>query len=144
MGTLKCAQRDALALAVTEALTAGLASGGATIDDFRHPGGVQGAFQDECLIHLRAREPCVRCGNTVVTMVAAGRGTYVCARRARARSRARRSPCARATPAAGGRCRRGRARSRTAPRPGGRAGGIAAFARYMRIDEPIVSVSQRA
>ena len=39
----------------------------------------------------------------------------------RARSRARRSRCARARPAAGGRCRRGRARSRTAPRPGGRA-----------------------
>jgi hypothetical protein len=136
----------------------GLAAGGATIDDFRHPDGVQGAFQNEFLIHLRAGEPCVQCGSTVVKMIAATRDLRVpdlpaaparaaapSARRrpaeaeeraqllrvelgllerrevpaARARSRARRSPCARATSAAGRRCRRGRARSRTAPRPGG-------------------------
>ena len=63
------------------------------------------------------------------------------ARRARARLRARRSPCARATPAAGGRCRRGRARSPdgTSTRRASCAGAIAAFAWYMRIEEPIVS-----
>jgi hypothetical protein len=32
---------------------------------FRHPDGVQGAFQNEFLIHLRAGEPCVRCGTYV-------------------------------------------------------------------------------
>jgi hypothetical protein len=52
-------------IAVTEALTAGLAAGSATIDDFRHPDGVQGAFQNEFLIHLRVGEPCVRCGSYV-------------------------------------------------------------------------------
>jgi formamidopyrimidine-DNA glycosylase len=77
-GSLRPAQYDALAEAVRDALTAGLAAGGATIDDFRHPDGVSGAFQHEFLVHLRRDEPCVRCGTTVIKMVAAGRGTYVC------------------------------------------------------------------
>ena len=37
--------------------------GGATIDDFRHADGVQGAFQNEFLVHLRRGEPCPRCGD---------------------------------------------------------------------------------
>jgi formamidopyrimidine-DNA glycosylase len=77
-GKLKPAQYDALAEAVRYALTRGLDTGGATIDDFRHPDGVAGAFQDEFQIHLRRGEPCLACGTTVVKMVAAGRGTYVC------------------------------------------------------------------
>jgi hypothetical protein len=52
-------------IAVTEAVTVGLAAGGATTDDFRHPDGAQGAFQNEGLIYLRAGEPCVRCGTYV-------------------------------------------------------------------------------
>ena len=62
-GTLTRAQCDALAQTVREALLAGLAAGGATIDDFRHADGVQGAFQNEFLVHLRRGEPCVRCGD---------------------------------------------------------------------------------
>jgi formamidopyrimidine-DNA glycosylase len=77
-GSLKRAQYDALAGAVRDALTAGLAAGGATIDDFRHADGVMGSFQDEFLVHRRRGEPCPRCGGEVVKLVAAGRGTYVC------------------------------------------------------------------
>jgi formamidopyrimidine-DNA glycosylase len=77
-GRLTRAQWDDLALAVRETLTAGIAAGGATIDDFRHADGVQGAFQNEFLVHLRRGEPCVRCGREVIKLVAAGRGTYVC------------------------------------------------------------------
>jgi formamidopyrimidine-DNA glycosylase len=29
-------------------------------------------------VHLRAGEPCVRCGHTIRKIVVAGRGTYVC------------------------------------------------------------------
>jgi formamidopyrimidine-DNA glycosylase len=79
-GSLKPAQYEALAVAVREALTAGLSAGGATIDDFRHPDGVAGAFQHDFRIHLRRGEPCLTCGTTVIKMVAAGRGTYVCER----------------------------------------------------------------
>jgi formamidopyrimidine-DNA glycosylase len=79
-GNLTRAQWDAVAAGVREALTAGLAAGGATIDDFRHADGVRGSFQDEFLVHRRGGEPCPRCGTTVVKFVAAGRGTYACER----------------------------------------------------------------
>jgi formamidopyrimidine-DNA glycosylase len=91
-GSLTRAQCEALAEAVRDALTAGLAAGGATIDDFRHADGVMGGFQHDFQIHLRAGEPCVACGGDVVKFVAAGRGTYACERcqpRPRRRSAAR-------------------------------------------------------
>jgi formamidopyrimidine-DNA glycosylase len=98
-GTLTRGQYDALALAVRDALTAGLAAGGATIDDFRHADGVAGAFQDEFLVHRRGGEPCPECGATVIKFVAAGRGTYAC-EHCQPRPRVRRSrPRARAAPA---------------------------------------------
>ena len=92
-GALKRAQLDELAGAIRATLEAGLAAGGATIDDFRHPDGVSGAFQNEFLVHLRAGEPCPRCGHEIVKFVAAGRGTYAC-ERCQPRPR-RRSPAAR-------------------------------------------------
>jgi formamidopyrimidine-DNA glycosylase len=80
VGTLKRAQIADLRDAVVESLEAGIEAKGASIDDFRHPDGAQGSFQDRFLIHLREGEPCVRCGTTVKKMRAAGRGTYVCER----------------------------------------------------------------
>jgi len=79
-GTLTRAQTETLAGTVRDALTAGLAAGGATIDDFRHPDGVSGAFQNEFLVHRREGEDCPRCGGEILKFVAAGRGTYVCER----------------------------------------------------------------
>jgi formamidopyrimidine-DNA glycosylase len=78
VGTLKRGQIAELRDAVVQSLEAGIDSKGATIDDFRHPDGAAGSFQDRFLVHLREGEPCVRCGRTVVKMRAAGRGTYVC------------------------------------------------------------------
>ena len=71
-------QVAALRGAVIASLEAGIDAGGATIDDFRHPDGVSGAFQNEFLVHSRAGEPCPVCGREVVKFVAAGRGTYAC------------------------------------------------------------------
>jgi DNA-formamidopyrimidine glycosylase len=76
---LKRGQVAALRDAVVAVLEAGIASKGASIDDFRHPDGVQGSFQDRFLIHLREGEPCLVCGRPVRKLRAAGRGTYVCA-----------------------------------------------------------------
>jgi formamidopyrimidine-DNA glycosylase len=73
-------QWHALHAAVIEALRAGIAADGASIDDYRDPDGVRGSFQDEFLVHRRAGEPCARCGTPVRKLVAAGRGTYVCER----------------------------------------------------------------
>jgi formamidopyrimidine-DNA glycosylase len=77
-GRLSREQYALLRDAVIEALRAGIDARGASIDDFRHVDGVRGAFQDQFLVHLRAGEPCVRCGTTISKMVVAGRGTYVC------------------------------------------------------------------
>jgi formamidopyrimidine-DNA glycosylase len=91
VGTLKRTQIADLRDAVVESLEAGIEAKGATIDDFRHPDGASGSFQDRFLIHLREGEPCVRCGRTVKKMRAAGRGTYVC-ESCQPRPRVRRKP----------------------------------------------------
>ncbi|MBA3329084.1 MAG: hypothetical protein H0T43_12365, partial [Solirubrobacterales bacterium] len=75
---LRGAQVAALRDAVVAALSAGIAAGGATIDDFRHADGVRGSFQDEFFVHRRAGKPCPTCGTQIVKFVAAGRGTYAC------------------------------------------------------------------
>jgi formamidopyrimidine-DNA glycosylase len=80
IGTLRGKQFEDLRAAVVEVLEAGIDARGATIDDFRHTDGASGAFQDRFLVHLRAGEPCVRCGTKIVKIRAAGRGTYVCRR----------------------------------------------------------------
>jgi formamidopyrimidine-DNA glycosylase len=78
VGRLKREQIVALRDAVVESLEAGIDARGASIDDFRHPDGAMGSFQDRFLVHLREGEPCIRCGTTIKKMRAAGRGTYVC------------------------------------------------------------------
>jgi formamidopyrimidine-DNA glycosylase len=77
---LKRAQVAALRDAVVASLQAGIDAGGATIDDFRHPDGVKGAFQNEFLVHGRAGESCFVCGGEITKFVAAARGTYACER----------------------------------------------------------------
>lgn len=78
-GSLTRAQWESLREAVIEALSAGIDARGASIDDFRHIDGVKGSFQDRFLVHTRAGRPCLTCGETIEKLVAAGRGTYVCA-----------------------------------------------------------------
>ncbi len=90
-GLLKRTQVAALRDAIVASLEAGLGAGGATIDDFRHPDGVKGAFQNEFLVHSREGEPCTVCGTPVRKFVAAGRGTYAC-ESCQTRPRAPRAP----------------------------------------------------
>lgn len=77
-GALSAEQYERLREAVVWALQAGIEARGATIDDFRHVDGVWGSFQDRFQVHRREGEECGHCGTTIVKMVAAGRGTYVC------------------------------------------------------------------
>src|SRR5205085_3302954 len=78
VGTLKRPQLEALRDGVVASLQAGIDARGASIDDFRHPDGARGSFQDRFLVHRREGEPCPRCGRAIVKLRAAGRGTYVC------------------------------------------------------------------
>jgi formamidopyrimidine-DNA glycosylase len=88
-GNLRRGEVDRLHAGIIEALEAGIARQGASIDNYRDANGARGSMQDEFLIHLREGEPCVRCGRPVEKMVAAGRGTYIC-RRCQPAPRARR------------------------------------------------------
>jgi formamidopyrimidine-DNA glycosylase len=80
VGTLTRAQLESLREGVVESLELGIDSKGASIDDYRHVDGARGSFQDRFLVHLRAGEPCPRCGTPIEKLRAAGRGTYVCPR----------------------------------------------------------------
>ena len=77
-GQLSSEQYGRLSETTIAALQAGIDARGASIDDFRHVDGVRGSFQNEFLVHLREGEPCGTCGTTIVKLVVAGRGTYVC------------------------------------------------------------------
>jgi formamidopyrimidine-DNA glycosylase len=77
-GRLKRDQYVALREATIWALQAGIEARGATIDDFRHVDGVWGSFQDRFQVHRREGQLCSRCATTIVKLVVAGRGTYVC------------------------------------------------------------------
>lgn len=79
-GSLTLAQHERLRAAVVDALLEGIDARGATIDDFRHVDGLEGSFQDRFRVHRRAGLPCPQCGEAVVKLTAAGRGTYVCER----------------------------------------------------------------
>jgi formamidopyrimidine-DNA glycosylase len=89
-GKLAPVQLAALRVGIEEALAAGIAAKGATIDDFRHVDGAHGSFQDQFLVHRREGLPCPRCGTTIRKLVVGGRGTYVC-ESCQARPRLRRS-----------------------------------------------------
>lgn len=79
-GRLTRVQIERLRSAVEEALLAGIAAKGASIDDFQHIDGARGSFQDRFQIHRRAGEQCPKCGAIVRKIVVGGRGTYVCER----------------------------------------------------------------
>jgi formamidopyrimidine-DNA glycosylase len=91
-GSMKPGDCERLRLGIVEALEAGLANGGASIDDYRDARGEQGAMQDEFLVHTREGKPCPRCGAEIRRIVVGGRSTYFCPscqRRLRARPRRR-------------------------------------------------------
>jgi formamidopyrimidine-DNA glycosylase len=77
-GKLRRAEIARLHGGIIEALEAGIARQGASIDRYRDSNGQRGSMQDEFLVYSRDGELCVRCGRPIVKMVTAGRGTYVC------------------------------------------------------------------
>jgi formamidopyrimidine-DNA glycosylase len=88
-GKLRREEVERLHAGIIEALEAGIARQGASIDRYRDADGARGSMQDEFLVYAREGEPCVRCGRPIAKMVTAGRGTYVC-RRCQPAPRARR------------------------------------------------------
>jgi formamidopyrimidine-DNA glycosylase len=79
-GSMRPEHHVALHEAIVETLEAGIAGGGASIDDYRDARGERGAVQDEFLVHTREGLPCVACGEPVRRIVVGGRSTYYCPR----------------------------------------------------------------
>ncbi len=77
-GSMKLEHAEELRDGIVDALEAGLAYGGSSIDDYRDARGERGSMQDEFLVHTREGEPCVRCGETIRRIVVSGRSTYFC------------------------------------------------------------------
>ena len=77
-GSMRPEHHVALRDAVVAALEAGVAGGGASIDDYRDSRGERGTMQDEFLVHTREGEPCVVCATPIQRIVVSGRSTYYC------------------------------------------------------------------
>ena len=52
--------------------------GGTTIRSYTSSLGVHGRFQNELNVHTRQGQPCPVCGNEIIKIKVAGRGSYVC------------------------------------------------------------------
>lgn len=77
-GSMRPEHCEALVEGIVEALEAGLASGGSSIDDYRDARGERGSMQDEFLVHTREGQECGRCGGEIRRIVVGGRSTYFC------------------------------------------------------------------
>ena len=77
-GSIKPEHAEALRIGIVAALEAGLANGGASMDDYLDARGEQGSMQDEFLVHTREGRECERCGGTIQRIVVTGRSTYFC------------------------------------------------------------------
>jgi len=95
-GSMRAEHCEALVEGIVEALEAGLANGGSSIDDYRDARGERGSMQDEFLVHTREGRECFRCGGEIRRVVVGGRSTYFCPDcQVRLRRRRRRKAAAR-------------------------------------------------
>jgi formamidopyrimidine-DNA glycosylase len=98
-GSMKPEDCERLRDGIVATLEAGLASGGASVDDYVDARGERGSMQDEFLVHNREGEPCPRGDGEIRRIVVGGRSTYFCPScqrrlRRRPRRRARRKATA--------------------------------------------------
>jgi formamidopyrimidine-DNA glycosylase len=77
-GSMRAEHSEALVEGIVEALEAGLANGGSSIDDYRDARGAMGSMQDEFVVHTREGQECRRCGGEIRRIVVGGRSTYFC------------------------------------------------------------------
>jgi formamidopyrimidine-DNA glycosylase len=77
-GRLTPSRCTELAEAVRESLVEGIRAQGASIRDFRDPAGGYGSMQESFRAYGRDGEPCPACGDAILKIRSAGRGTHVC------------------------------------------------------------------
>ncbi len=71
-GSMRPEHWERLRKGIVDTLEAGLANGGASIDDYRDARGEEGTMQDEFLVHTREGLPCLRCGTEIRRIVVGG------------------------------------------------------------------------
>jgi formamidopyrimidine-DNA glycosylase len=76
--TLTREELDRLSAAMRSVLQRGIEHGGATMRDYRDARGDRGSYLDEAYVFGRTNERCTRCGDKIVKIRVAGRGTHVC------------------------------------------------------------------
>ena len=67
-----------LYLAIRDALSAGIVQEGASVSWYRKPDGTLGEAQNHFYVYGREGEPCERCGETIIKIRVAQRGTHYC------------------------------------------------------------------
>lgn len=70
----------ALHVSIVTVLEEAIASGGSSISDYVDADGRKGSFQNSHRVYGREGEPCVVCGETILKIVVAQRGTHFCAK----------------------------------------------------------------
>jgi formamidopyrimidine-DNA glycosylase len=75
---LSNAEIHALHTAIRDALSAGIEQEGASVNWYRKPDGTPGDAQNHLSVYGREDEPCERCGETIVKIRVAQRGTHYC------------------------------------------------------------------
>lgn len=76
--TLTKKQQEHVLASLQAILNASIAAQGSSVKDWSHPDGSRGGFQDMHRVYNREGLPCLRCKGTIVRMVVASRGTWVC------------------------------------------------------------------
>jgi formamidopyrimidine-DNA glycosylase len=78
--TLTRGQLKKLLLEVQKLLRESIANGGSTLNDYIHPDGELGGFQNFHHVYGKAGERCPRCKATIERVTVGGRGTHFCPR----------------------------------------------------------------
>jgi formamidopyrimidine-DNA glycosylase len=75
---LKRAELDRLHASLQSVLGEAISLGGSSVSDYVDAAGVEGFFQLEHRVYLRAGLPCLVCGTPIRRILVAGRGTHYC------------------------------------------------------------------
>jgi len=63
---------------IKQVLSEAISLGGSSIRSYTNAMGIDGRFQLQLKVHMRQGQPCVTCGQLIIKMIVANRGTYVC------------------------------------------------------------------
>lgn len=78
VGTLTMNEISVIHREIKFVLTEAIALGGSSIRTYTNAMGIDGLFQLQLQVHMRAKQPCVECGQLIEKTSVANRGTYVC------------------------------------------------------------------